>query len=127
MVCSIIAIRRPPPPSANPHLWCFSRFCSRPPSVHSLHRPTQQTNFLIIRRSSPLRRRHTIVHIFLPSLPPRCTKSYTQHHNPDISLDDHQSPMPKPFQNRIPHYWTPRAIKQINLLLRPSSARSHFS
>src|SRR6218665_261532 len=42
-----------------------------------------------------------------------------QHHNPDISLDDHQSPMPKPFQNRIPHYWTPRAIKQINLLLRP--------
>src|SRR6218665_3868094 len=35
--------------------------------------------------------------------------------NPDISLDDHQSPMPKPFQNRILHYWTPRAIKQINL------------
>src|SRR6218665_3046790 len=26
--------------------------------------------------------------------------------------------MPKPMQNRIPHYWTPRAIiKQINLLL----------
>src|SRR6218665_3895869 len=30
------------------------RFCSRPPSVHSLHRPTQQTNFLILCRSSPL-------------------------------------------------------------------------
>src|SRR6218665_4209532 len=40
--------------SAIPHLWCSSRFCSRLPSVHSLHRPTQQTNFLILCRSSPL-------------------------------------------------------------------------
>src|SRR6218665_2837869 len=32
-------------------------------------------------------------------------------------MDNHQSPMPKPFQNRISHYWTPQAIKQINLLL----------
>src|SRR6218665_935698 len=132
MVCSIIAIRRPPPPSANPHLWCFSRFCSRPPSVHSLHRPTQQTNFLILCRSSPLRRRHTIVHIFLPSLPPRYTKSYrlrntTTQISAWMTTKLHQPPMPKPFQNRIPHYWTPRAIKQINLLLRPSSDRSHFS
>src|SRR6218665_2997173 len=47
--------------------------------------------------------------------------------NPDISLDDHQSPMPKPIQNRILHYWTPRAIKQINLLLRLISDRPHFS
>src|SRR6218665_1303917 len=56
--------------SANPHLWCSSRFCSRPTSVHSLHRPTQQTNFLILCRSSPLLSRHTILHIFLPSHPP---------------------------------------------------------
>src|SRR6218665_430563 len=35
--------------------------------------------------------------------------------------------MPKPIQNRIHHYWTPRAIKQIDLLLRPISDRPHFS
>src|SRR6218665_977683 len=35
--------------------------------------------------------------------------------------------MPEPFQNRIPHYWTPRAIKQISQLLRHVSDRSHFS
>src|SRR6218665_3424646 len=39
--------------SANRYLWCSSRFCSLPPSVHSLHLPTQQTNFLISYRSRP--------------------------------------------------------------------------
>lgn len=32
--------------SANPHLWCFSWFCSRSPSVHSLHLPHSAVSLL---------------------------------------------------------------------------------
>ena len=95
--------------SAN--LWCFSRFCSRSPSVHSLHLPTQQANFLIHCRSSSLHHLYADDTRLLVSCSPHSLPDTLNHIRSTITQisawmtnHSHKPPVPKPIQNRNPLY-----------------------
>src|SRR6218665_1816351 len=85
------------------------------PSVHSLqHLHTQQTHFLIPWSITILMMiMHNSSHIF--SLTPfqmHLISVDINHHRDIASWTDCQPAMPKPFKNRIPHYWPMPAISQ---------------
>lgn len=76
------------------------RLCSRISAVHSQQVQSQKPHFLSLYSPSPLCQRYSSVHIFLPSLHSKCTKSSTQHLQTNISIAARQPDLQIPQEQK---------------------------